>query len=344
MGGAFLEELVYDEQGQLLSGNFADYLIPSAMEMPDLEIHHMVTPMPFTPGGFKGVGEIGAIGPPVVLASAIEDALAPLGVKIMSLPLKPENIWAGDTRTRKRRNRRADMSEAGEGFKERATRELARVAAVFAAGEAEIADTYFNWDRRDTEKEVLWLTKQAGREIESTFTGLKEIVEKVGGDLTASDQYWVDKWGGDVDRNWLEENLWRTKQELNHGNLCVDIVEWLTGEPVDIKEVVRRYNRWTPDPSLPDMEEWVRLAEVFKEQEARQESWARLINSQGLLEGGSCRPLLRRLPVERQRAQRPAGKGLLPWCSTTSAATGRPTSTRSPTPSPPTRRSTAPGS
>ena len=180
------------------------------------------------------------------------------------------------------------MSEAGEGFKERATRELARVAAVFAAGEAEIADTYFNWDQRDTEKEVLWLTKQAGREIESTFTGLKEIVEKVGGDLTASDQYWVDKWGGDVDRNWLEENLWRTKQELNHGNLCVDIVEWLTGEPVDIKEVVRRYNRWTPDPSLPDMNEWVRLAEVFKEQEARQESWARLINSQGLLEGGSC--------------------------------------------------------
>ena len=93
VGGAFLEELVYDEQGQLLSGTFADYLIPSTMEMPDLEIHHMITPMPFTPGGFKGVGEIGAIGPPVVLTSAIEDALAPLGVKIMSLPLKPENIW-----------------------------------------------------------------------------------------------------------------------------------------------------------------------------------------------------------------------------------------------------------
>ena len=93
VGGAFLEELVYDEQGQLLSGTFADYLIPSMAEMPDLELHHMVTPMPFTPGGFKGVGEIGAIGPPVVLASAIEDALAPLGVKIMRLPLKPENIW-----------------------------------------------------------------------------------------------------------------------------------------------------------------------------------------------------------------------------------------------------------
>ncbi len=180
------------------------------------------------------------------------------------------------------------MSETENGFKEQATRELARVAAIFAAGEAEIAETFFKWNQRDRDKEVLWLTKQAGREIESTFTGLKEIVEKVGGDIAKSDQYWVDQWGGDVNRNWLEENLFRTKQELNHGNLCVDIVEWLTGEPLDIKEVVRRYNRWNPDPSLPDMTEWVRLADLFREQEARQESWARLITSQGLLEGGSC--------------------------------------------------------
>lgn len=180
------------------------------------------------------------------------------------------------------------MSEAGNGFAERATRELARTAAVFAAGEAEIADAYFNWDQRDSHKEVVWLTKQAGREIEATFTALKEIVDKVGGGLEKTDQYWVDQWAGDVDRNWLEENLFRTKQELNHGNLCVDIIEWLTGEPVDIKDVVRRYNRWNPDPALPDMTEWVRLAQVFREQEARPEPWARLINSQGLLEGGSC--------------------------------------------------------
>lgn len=173
-------------------------------------------------------------------------------------------------------------------LKGRATRELATVAAIFAAGEDEIAATYFRWDQRDNDKEVLWLTKQAGRELESTFTGLKEIVEKVGAEIGSSDQYWVDKWSGEVDRLWLEENLYRTKQELSHGNLCVDIVEWLTGDKLDIKEVVRRYNRWNPDPSLPDMTEWVRLAELFKEQEARQESWARLINSQGLLEGGSC--------------------------------------------------------
>lgn len=180
------------------------------------------------------------------------------------------------------------MSDAGNGLTERATRELARVAAIFAAGEAEIARTYFEWDRRDRDKEVVWLTKQAGREIEATFTALKEIVEKFGGGLGRPDRYWVDQWTGDVDRQWLEENLYRTKQELNHGNLCVDIIEWLTGETVDIKEVVRRYNRWNPDPTLPDMKEWVRLAEVFKEQEARPEPWARLVNSQGLLEGGSC--------------------------------------------------------
>ena len=152
------------------------------------------------------------------------------------------------------------MSDAGNGLTERATRELARVAAIFAAGEAEIARTYFEWDRRDRDKEVVWLTKQAGREIEATFTALKEIVEKFGGGLGSPDRYWVDQWTGDVDRQWLEENLYRTKQELNHGNLCVDIIEWLTGETVDIKEVVRRYNRWNPDPTLPDMKEWVRLA------------------------------------------------------------------------------------
>ncbi|MBI4522830.1 MAG: xanthine dehydrogenase family protein molybdopterin-binding subunit [Deltaproteobacteria bacterium] len=93
LGGALLEELVYDEQGQLLSTNFMDYLIPSTTDMPEIEIHHMITPMPFTPGGFKGVGEIGSIGPPLVLASAVEDALSHLGIKIMRLPLKPEKIW-----------------------------------------------------------------------------------------------------------------------------------------------------------------------------------------------------------------------------------------------------------
>jgi len=93
LGGGMLEELVYDDEGQLLTSNLATYLIPSTMEMPHVELHHTVTPMPFTPGGFKGAGEIGAIGPPLTLASAVEDALRPLGVIIRRLPLKPENIW-----------------------------------------------------------------------------------------------------------------------------------------------------------------------------------------------------------------------------------------------------------
>jgi len=93
IGGAIYEELVYDEDGQLANSNFSSYLIPSMLEMPNLELHHMITPMPFTPGGFKGAGEIGAIGPSLTLASAVEDALTPLGIKVIDLPLKPEKVW-----------------------------------------------------------------------------------------------------------------------------------------------------------------------------------------------------------------------------------------------------------
>lgn len=93
LGGAMYEELVYNEDGQLANSNFSTYLIPSMLEMPNLELHHLTTPMPFTPGGFKGAGEIGAIGTPLVLASAIEDALSPFGVEVRDLPLKPEKVW-----------------------------------------------------------------------------------------------------------------------------------------------------------------------------------------------------------------------------------------------------------
>jgi aerobic carbon-monoxide dehydrogenase large subunit len=93
IGGAIYEELVYNEDGQLANSNFSNYLIPSILEMPNIELNHMITPMPFTPGGFKGAGEIGAIGPSLTLASAVEDALSPLGIKVIDLPLKPEKIW-----------------------------------------------------------------------------------------------------------------------------------------------------------------------------------------------------------------------------------------------------------
>ncbi|MEM3031671.1 MAG: xanthine dehydrogenase family protein molybdopterin-binding subunit [Nitrososphaerota archaeon] len=91
VGGAVYEELVYDENGQLLTSTFMDYLIPSAVEMFNIDIEHMESPSP-QPGGFKGMGEGGAIGAPAALANAVQDALAHLGVTITDTPLKPEYI------------------------------------------------------------------------------------------------------------------------------------------------------------------------------------------------------------------------------------------------------------
>jgi carbon-monoxide dehydrogenase large subunit len=69
-----------------------DYLIPTAAEVPPLEIAHMETPSPLNPAGVKGAGEGGAIVAPAAIAAAIEDALRPLGVRITSLPLPPERL------------------------------------------------------------------------------------------------------------------------------------------------------------------------------------------------------------------------------------------------------------
>lgn len=92
IGGTLYEEIVYDELGQPLTVNFKDYLIPTALEVPHFELDHTTTPAPFTPGGFKGAGETGAVSPPPCLANAVEDALAPLGLEIRSLPLKPDFV------------------------------------------------------------------------------------------------------------------------------------------------------------------------------------------------------------------------------------------------------------
>ncbi|MBI3328200.1 MAG: molybdopterin-dependent oxidoreductase, partial [Nitrospinae bacterium] len=92
IGGALLEHLVYDENGQLLSQTLMEYLLPSALDVPTIEVHHMQTPSPFTLGGFKGMGEGGAIAPLPALANAVSDALAPLSISIDSLPLSPDRI------------------------------------------------------------------------------------------------------------------------------------------------------------------------------------------------------------------------------------------------------------
>ena len=94
LGGAIYEEIIYDENGQLVTENFMQYLLPTAMEVPRFTLEHLVTPNPFTPGGFKGAGETGTVGPPPALANAVEDALKPLDTKIRRLPLSPHYIWS----------------------------------------------------------------------------------------------------------------------------------------------------------------------------------------------------------------------------------------------------------
>ncbi|PSN87169.1 hypothetical protein B9Q00_09565 [Candidatus Marsarchaeota G1 archaeon OSP_C] len=91
-GTALYEELVYNSDGQLLNSNFMNYLVPTSQEIPFVTMDHIVTPNPFTPGGFKGTGETGAVGPPASLANAVEDALQPLGIKIRKVPLSPVYI------------------------------------------------------------------------------------------------------------------------------------------------------------------------------------------------------------------------------------------------------------
>ncbi len=93
IAAALLERLPYDESGQPLSTNFADYLVPSAVELPCFRLGHIVNPSPVIPGGMKGVGEAGIIGPPAAVVNAIDDALRPLGVTFTEIPVTPERIF-----------------------------------------------------------------------------------------------------------------------------------------------------------------------------------------------------------------------------------------------------------
>jgi carbon-monoxide dehydrogenase large subunit len=92
IGGALFEELVYDDNAQLLTGSFMDYLVPTAMEVPRIENVHLHTPSPRNPLGVKGVGEGGAISPPAAISNAIEDALAPFGIRITETPVSPSRL------------------------------------------------------------------------------------------------------------------------------------------------------------------------------------------------------------------------------------------------------------
>ncbi len=94
IGTALYEEYVYDEDGQLLTSSYLDYLIPTAMEVPELKIGHHETPSPWTPHGIKGGGEGGRMMAPAAINVAVNDALAPLGVRLAELPMTPDRILA----------------------------------------------------------------------------------------------------------------------------------------------------------------------------------------------------------------------------------------------------------
>jgi carbon-monoxide dehydrogenase large subunit len=94
VGGALFEEMVYDEAGQLLTGSLMDYAVPKADDLPPIETVHLEFPSPRNPLGVKGLGEGGAISPPAAIANAIEDALAPFGVRVTETPVTAARIVA----------------------------------------------------------------------------------------------------------------------------------------------------------------------------------------------------------------------------------------------------------
>jgi len=94
LGGGLLEEITYDENGQLLTGSFMDYLLPSASDVPPITVIHQETPSPLNSLGIKGLGEGGAIAPPVVIANAVCDALRPFKAEINSTPVRWGDVAA----------------------------------------------------------------------------------------------------------------------------------------------------------------------------------------------------------------------------------------------------------
>ena len=103
---AFLEEVVYDADGNLLTATFADYPFLSATEVPSFELADMATPTPYNPLGAKGIGEAGTIGATPAVQSAVVDAVSHLGVRHIDMPTSPQRVW---------RAMQAAQEDAGEG-------------------------------------------------------------------------------------------------------------------------------------------------------------------------------------------------------------------------------------
>jgi carbon-monoxide dehydrogenase large subunit len=93
IGQALLEQCVYDDSGQLLTGSYMDYAMPRADDLPSFKVSHTVTPCTHNPLGAKGCGEAGAIGSPAAVMNAVMDALSSVGVKRLDMPASPHRVW-----------------------------------------------------------------------------------------------------------------------------------------------------------------------------------------------------------------------------------------------------------
>jgi aerobic carbon-monoxide dehydrogenase large subunit len=103
IGNVAMEEAAYDEEtGQLLSATLMDYALPRAGDLPDFVVRTIVTPSPNNFLGFKGVGELPTNGAPAAVANAVMDALRPLGVRHIDMPLTAHRIWAAIEAVRRR--------------------------------------------------------------------------------------------------------------------------------------------------------------------------------------------------------------------------------------------------
>src|SRR5207302_2409948 len=94
LGGILCEAIGYDANGQLLSGSLMDYALPTASDIPAMQIVHQHSPSPLNPLGVKGVGEGGAVAPPAAIANAVCDALAPFGIELNTTPIRPDELAA----------------------------------------------------------------------------------------------------------------------------------------------------------------------------------------------------------------------------------------------------------
>jgi CO/xanthine dehydrogenase Mo-binding subunit len=92
IGNAFYEQLIFDDNGQLLTGTFMDYLLPTALDVPPITSGHTVTPSPLNPLGIKGAGEAGAIPVGPLFVQAVEDALENR-IEILECPVSPRRLW-----------------------------------------------------------------------------------------------------------------------------------------------------------------------------------------------------------------------------------------------------------